>query len=611
MPITRDVLDTIIFKSYDPSVVRFLQNSPIYPSVWLAYAEIKPGNEQKLVNRRIDLILNPHFQSSAAELFSKLHSIAKKEKKLEYLRLATNAETVAAWLTFQELILGVLPLTSWWKKIWTTDTNKRDYLREKEWLFLVVGAVLTAHATKKITSLDDRSRLYMRNLGERYIQNFRKEESADKQGMVYSVSMNRPAFVSLQNSVPCTKADAGRRLFEIDGSAIKWAVLDSGIDARHPAFRKIEKTGNKPGGIFKNAFLNANGGVVNNTRIVATYDFTNFRKLISEITTKPKGAKLLTDLPTGDRDDRSLSENKKKDSIEKLVTALNDGRMLDWSVLEPLLRIPHNEKLYKSPQHPHGTHVAGIIGAGLPEGADTDGNLVLMGMCPGINLYDFRVLDKDGRGDEFNIIAALQFIRWINQYEGLTIHGINLSMSLNHDVETYACGHTPVCVSANRLVDEGVVVVAAAGNQGQSVYQSDSGNASQGFRTVNITDPGNAEEVITVGATHRNEPHRYGVSYFSSKGPTGDGRVKPDLVAPGEKIYSSVLDNGIDAMDGTSMAAPHVSGAAALLMSKHRELVGRPRRIKDILCKTATDLGRERYFQGHGMIDVLRAIQSV
>ena len=59
------------------------------------------------------------------------------------------------------------------------------------------------------------------------------------------------------------------------------------------------------------------------------------------------------------------------------------------------------------------------------------------------------------------------------------------------------------------------------------------------------------------------------------------------------------------------MAAPHVSGAAALLMARHVELKGQPDRIKQILCSTATDLGRERYFQGHGLVDVLRAIQSV
>jgi hypothetical protein len=59
------------------------------------------------------------------------------------------------------------------------------------------------------------------------------------------------------------------------------------------------------------------------------------------------------------------------------------------------------------------------------------------------------------------------------------------------------------------------------------------------------------------------------------------------------------------------MAAPHASGAAALLIARHRELAGQPARVKQILCATATDLGRERYFQGAGMLDVLRALQSV
>ena len=132
-----------------------------------------------------------------------------------------------------------------------------------------------------------------------------------------------------------------------------------------------------------------------------------------------------------------------------------------------------------------------------------------------------------------------------------------------------------------------------------------------GYRSISITDPGNADAVITVGSTHRRDPHAYGVSYFSSRGPTGDGRRKPDLVAPGEKITSTVPGGKTERMDGTSMAAPHVSGAAALLMARNPELIGQPAMIKDILMRTATDLGRERDFQGAGLVDVLRALQSV
>jgi subtilisin family serine protease len=138
---------------------------------------------------------------------------------------------------------------------------------------------------------------------------------------------------------------------------------------------------------------------------------------------------------------------------------------------------------------------------------------------------------------------------------------------------------------------------------------------NEGFRALSITDPGNSESVITVGATHRDKPHTYGVSYFSSRGPTGDGRFKPDILGPGEKILSSVIGGdefeNTARMDGTSMAAPHVSGAAALLLCKHKELIGQPLKVKEVLCKSAVDLGRDRYFQGYGMVDVLRALQSI
>ena len=176
-----------------------------------------------------------------------------------------------------------------------------------------------------------------------------------------------------------------------------------------------------------------------------------------------------------------------------------------------------------------------------------------------------------------------------------------------HDVENFACGRTPICDECERLIASGVVVVAAAGNRGFERLRR-----RRAYRSgISITDPGNAEGVITVGATHRFQPHTYGVSYFSSRGPTGDGRIKPDVLAPGERVYSTIIDGKYGAKDGTSMAAPHVSGVAAMLMARHREFLGQPERIKRIIMKTATDLGRERYFQGAGMVDALRALQSV
>lgn len=217
---------------------------------------------------------------------------------------------------------------------------------------------------------------------------------------------------------------------------------------------------------------------------------------------------------------------------------------------------------------------------------------------------------RSRRSSEFALLAALEFVQFVNARAGANgpvVHGVNVSLSIPHDVRNYGCGSTPVCVACDRLVASGVVVVAAAGNRGWNEQEIGFGN----FVFCSITDPGNAQDVITVGSTHRQRPHSFGISYFSSRGPTGDGRLKPDLVAPGEQIRGPIRGGADDELDGTSMAAPFVSGAAAMLLARHRELLGNPARVKEILCSSATDLGRERYFQGHGLVDVLRALQAV
>jgi subtilisin family serine protease len=197
-----------------------------------------------------------------------------------------------------------------------------------------------------------------------------------------------------------------------------------------------------------------------------------------------------------------------------------------------------------------------------------------------------------------------------------------MSVGYDFEPEWFACGQSPLCVEVDRLVRSGVSVVVAAGNTGYG-WQATAfrGTVAAGME-LSINDPGNADLAITVGSTHRDMPHVYGVSYFSSKGPTGDGRMKPDLVAPGEKIISCMskdMKDGKSAPDtafyreesGTSMSAPHVSGVIAAFLSVRREFIGRPETVKDIFLNTATDLKRSVYFQGKGLVDLMRAIQSV
>jgi len=221
------------------------------------------------------------------------------------------------------------------------------------------------------------------------------------------------------------------------------------------------------------------------------------------------------------------------------------------------------------------------------------------------------------------VLAALRYIQELND-DGrvLRVHGVNLSVGYPFDPTWFAAGATPICREVDRLVRSGVLVVVAAGNTG---FGYALGPKEQRIRLgfdMTINDPGNAERAITVGSTSTS-PYATGVSYFSSKGPTGDGRRKPDLVAPGERVLSagagtlleearqSVPDARYVENSGTSMAAPHVSGVAAAFLSVHREFIGRPEEVKRVLLDSATDLGRARDFQGHGLVDAMRAIQAV
>jgi serine protease AprX len=637
MRVERDWLRNLIF-SFDDAR-RFTQDSPIMPDVWLIAGMFYCRDSVA----RVDLLFTPFKTASPSELAAALQSAlveaqtpeapsrpprgVHREEELIWadgrparrvvLRssasLAVSQTNVAAALTLEELIVVAMPLTDWWSRNVkgnhqqkpssslksTHDGDQLTWMRRVVGVMLLCGKTVSDHGdiarhedAPAYLSADEAGRLLRarRSDAEKFADFMRDEtgqkaefdrllDRADKiyqsvDRLLWRVNLNRGAFTAISRSVPTTKSDAARRVFNVNCESLCWAVVDSGIDPSHPALCEADGT----------------------SRVDRAYDFRDLRALLSldsSPKTGPGAAHRGDDTEIRDRNSKRLRES------------LKAGRALDWATLLPLITIGA-ESPVRVPTHDHGTHVAGILAARkLTE--DDHGE----GVCPDIRLCDLRVLDNQGRGDEFALIAALQFIRYLNATsDRRVIHGVNLSLSLLHDVENYACGSTPVCEECERLVNSGVVVVAAAGNRGYERVLTPLGEI-EAYRSISITDPGNCAALITVGSTHRFEPHTYGTSYFSSRGPTGDGRMKPDLLAPGEKIESTVLAHGFASKDGTSMAAPHVSGVAALLMARHSELMGKPAQIKKILCTSATDLGRERYFQGHGLVDALRALQSV
>ena len=285
----------------------------------------------------------------------------------------------------------------------------------------------------------------------------------------------------------------------------------------------------------------------------------------------------------------------------------------------PVLLEPGDKRFAALDGNGHGTHVAGII-AGEGQASRDGRDLWYRGMAPAARLYGFKVLDDEGRGSDSAIIKALDMIADINDRAGRPIiHGVNLSLGGAFDPSVYGCGHTPLCDEVKRLWRQGVLTVLAAGNEGYAVLNGADG-AIQANMDLSLGDPANLEEAIAVGSVHKTNPHTYGISYFSSRGPTADGRAKPDVVAPGERILSArfdwetsraaiaPLETLYTEMSGTSMAAPHVSGILAAFLSKRREFIGEPDRVKRILLDACTDLKRDRYMQGAGLPNLIKML---
>ena len=252
----------------------------------------------------------------------------------------------------------------------------------------------------------------------------------------------------------------------------------------------------------------------------------------------------------------------------------------------------------------HGEHVAGILAGNGSDSNCSSCSRHLVGMAPNVNMIDLQVLDGKGEGSDSAVIAAID--RAIQLQSQFNIRVINLSLG-RPVYESYT--QDPLCQAVEAAWQAGIVVVVAAGNDGRN---NSVGN--NGYGTISA--PGNDPYVITVGAMNSmGTPGRSDdqIASYSSKGPTPiDHIVKPDLVAPGNRVVSLMSSTGIlqglypqnlvplsyyqstgstslsssyFMLSGTSMATPVVSGAAALLLQQNPQLT--PDQVKFKLMLTA------------------------
>ena len=198
----------------------------------------------------------------------------------------------------------------------------------------------------------------------------------------------------------------------------------------------------------------------------------------------------------------------------------------------------------------HGTHVASIaLGDGVGPGTNA---AQMMGVAPGAALSAAKVIDSTGFGEDS---VAVEGIQWCAGRASVDVISLSLGSDLPSD------GLDAMSQAVDAAVDGGKIVVVAAGNGGDV--------------PGTITAPGSAKKAITVGAVAdwsaaASEPYASNGPYlapFSSRGPTEDGRIKPDVVAPGVSIGAaqSGSTSAYAVHDGTSMATPYVAGTAALL----------------------------------------------
>ncbi len=241
----------------------------------------------------------------------------------------------------------------------------------------------------------------------------------------------------------------------------------------------------------------------------------------------------------------------------------------------------------------HGTHVSGIIAgngmmsAGYATGG-RQGIRIYSGIAPKAQLLMLKVLDEQGNGNTEKVLEAIEWLRGEWKHYGVRILNISVGM-----LPSAGQGEQRKLLEAiDALWDDGIMVVAAAGNNGP--------------RENSVTIPGISRKVLTVGSCDDEvyEAGRKGLAKgYSGRGPTECCIVKPEILAPGTNITSCCRDaKGYQAKSGTSMAAPVVAGALALAFERYPKFS--PAEMKLRLYERAYPRGEQLGKTGWGMIHV-------
>jgi len=297
-------------------------------------------------------------------------------------------------------------------------------------------------------------------------------------------------------------------------------------------------------------------------------------------------AKASTDFSvTGDRDG-SVSYSKNDVVIAVIDTGidinhvdLNNGKVIAWKDYVLGQTTPYDD-------NGHGTHVSSIAAG------EGEANSLYKGVATGTALVGLKVLDSNGSGTMDNVTAAIDWAVLNKDLYGIKILNLSLGTSGSSD------GTDATSVAVNNAVNSGLVVVVAAGNAGPATYT--------------IGSPGAAENAITVAAMSDIGEKGFSLAYFSSRGYTADGRIKPDIAAPGYYITAAQANTGTGYItySGTSMATPFVSGTVALMLDANPNLL--PLDVKNILYGTAQDWGPagKDIDYGYGKLDGYEAVRQ-